>query len=100
MMSHSFEIPLDQIAAFCRARGIRRLALFGSFLHGDAGSESDVDLLVDFEPGRVPGLAFFEMQEELGRILGRTVDLNTPGFLDPAFRERVAAEARPLYVTA
>lgn len=60
---------------------IRRLSLFGSVLRDDFGPASDVDVLVEFEPGHVPGLAFFAMEEELSRIIGRKVDLNTPGFL-------------------
>ncbi|MGH2459931.1 MAG: nucleotidyltransferase family protein [Chloroflexota bacterium] len=87
-----------RIAAFCRAHSIRKLALFGSVTRSDFRRESDVDVLVEFETGHVPGLAFFAMEDELGQILGRRVDLNTPDFLSPEFRERVAAEAEILYV--
>lgn len=85
---------------FCRRHHIRRLAFFGSVLRDDFTPTSDVDVLVEFEPGHVPGLAFFEMQDELSRILGRRVDLNTPGGLSPYFRDRVVAEAEDQHVEA
>ncbi len=93
-------IPLDRkaVADFCRRHRIRRLSLFGSVVRGDFGPGSDVDVLVEFEPGHVPGLEFFEMQEELSQLLGRRVDLNTPNGLSPYFRERVLAEAEVAYV--
>ena len=92
-------IPLDQarIAEFCRKRHICRLALFGSVLREDFGPDSDVDVLVEFEPGHVPGLEFFAMELELSELLGRKVDLNTPGFLSPRFRDQVLAEAEVQY---
>jgi hypothetical protein len=95
-------ISVDQhlIADFCRRHHIRRLALFGSVLRDDFQPESDVDVLVQFEPGHVPGFAFFELQEELGAILGRTVDLHTPGSLSRYFRDAVLAEAQDQYVAA
>ena len=84
-------ILVDQarITEFCRGRHIHRLALFGSVLREDFGPDSDIDVLVEFEPGHVPGLAFFEIEQELSEILGRNVDLNTPGFLSPTFRDKV-----------
>jgi len=85
------------LAGFCRRHHIRRLALFGSALRDDFGPESDLDILVEFEPGHVPGWDFFEMQDELSQALGRRVDLNTPGFLSHYFRDRVLAEAVPYY---
>lgn len=88
-------IPIDRkrIEEICRKHHIRKLALFGSALRDDFGPESDVDVLVEFEPGHVPGLAFFGIEAELSEILGRKVDLNTPQFLSPYFRERVIEEA-------
>jgi len=62
-------------------------------LRDDFGPDSDVDVLVEFEPGHIPGLEFMAMEDELAGILGRAVDLNTPGFLSPHVRERVMAEA-------
>ena len=76
-MSVQIEIPKGEIAEFCRRNHIRRLALFGSVLRDDFTPESDVDVLVEFEPGRTPGLAFFAMQREFSGMLGRQVDLNT-----------------------
>jgi predicted nucleotidyltransferase len=67
------------IAAFCRKHHIRRLALFGSTLHGDSMADSDLDVLVELEPDHVPGLAFFAMEIELSKLLGLRVDLNMPG---------------------
>jgi len=95
-------IPIDRavIAEFCRRHHIRRLAFFGSVLRGDFTPASDVDVLVEFEPGHVPGLAFFGMEQELSSILGRKVDLNTPGFLSRGFRDQVLAEAENQYVAA
>jgi predicted nucleotidyltransferase len=93
-------IPKARIAGFCKKHHIRRLALFGSVLRPDFGPRSDLDVLVEFEPGHVPGLAFFGMQDELAEIFGRKVDLNTPGFLSKYFREQVMKEARELYVAS
>ena len=96
------KIPIDRktISDFCRSHHVRRLALFGSVLRDDFTTASDVDVLVEFEPGHVPGLAFFEMELELSAIVGRKVDLNTPGFLSRYFRDQVLAEAENQYVAA
>jgi predicted nucleotidyltransferase len=88
------------IAAFCRKHLIRRLALFGSALHGDSTADSDLYVLVEFEPDHVPGLAFFAMEAELSELLGQKVDLNTPGFPSPHFRDQVLAEAEVRYAQA
>lgn len=92
-------VPVSEaeLASFCRKHHIRRLSLFGSALRGDFRPDSDVDVLVEFERGQVPGLAFFAMERELSKILGRKVDLNTPGFLSPYFRDQVLAEAEVQY---
>jgi predicted nucleotidyltransferase len=90
-------LPFDQVADFCRRHHIRRLAFFGSVLREDFQPDSDVDVLVEFAPGHTPGLAFFAMQTELSHILGRQVDLNTPHFISPYFREQVQAEAEVIY---
>jgi predicted nucleotidyltransferase len=94
------DIPRERIAEFCRRNHIRRLALFGSVLRDDFGPESDVDVLVEFDPEYIPGLAFFGMERELSELLGRKVDLNTPGFLSRHFRGRVMAEAVVQYDAA
>jgi predicted nucleotidyltransferase len=90
-------IPQNEIVAFCRRHHIRRLAFFGSVLREDLQPDSDIDVLVEFEPEYIPGLAFFAMQDELSQILGREVDLNTPQFLSPYFRQQVQAEAMVIY---
>ena len=90
-------VPQARLDAFCRKRHISRLAFFGSVLRDDFGPESDIDVLVDFEPGYVPGLAFFDMQDELSKLLGRRVDLHTPADLSPRFRESVVRESQALY---
>jgi hypothetical protein len=100
MILHGIEIPRERIEAFCHANGIRRLAFFGSILHDDFRPESDVDVLVEFQPGVRVGLAFIRMQDELSNILGHTVDLNTPGSLSKYFRDEVLHEAEALYVAA
>jgi predicted nucleotidyltransferase len=97
MTYHGIAIPQHEIAAFCRRNRIRRLALFGSILRDDFGPESDIDVLVEFERGARTGLKFFDMQEELSRILGRKVDLNTAGFLGKHFREQVLSQADVQY---
>ena len=99
-MAPHIEIPKDRIAEFCRINHIRRLALFGSVLRDDFGPDSDVDVLVEFEPGARVGLRFFGMEIELSEILGRKVDLNTPGFLSDYFRDEVLAEAEVQYDAA
>jgi hypothetical protein len=91
-------IPRKKLEEFCRRNHIRKLAFFGSVLRDDFGLESDIDVLVEFEPGKTPGFAFFGMQEELSEILGRKVDLNTPGFLSKYFRDEIIREARVEYV--
>ena len=98
-MSVRIQIPEDKIAEFCRRNHIRKLALFGSVLRDDFMPESDVDVLVEFEPGHTPGLAFITMQDELSELLGRSVDLNTPDCLSPYFRQEVLDETEVLYVT-
>lgn len=93
-------VPQDELARFCLRHHIRRLAFFGSVLRPDFRPDSDVDVLVEFETGHVPGLAFFGMEEELSRILGRKVDLQTPQFLSRHFRDRVLKESEVQYVAA
>ncbi len=97
-MGPRIPIDHDRLAAFCRENRIRRLSLFGSVLRDDFGPESDVDVLVEFEEGCTPGLAFFGMQEELSGILNRRVELSTPAFLSRYFRGDVLREAQAQYV--
>ena len=76
-MNPRIEIPMDRLSEFCQRNRISRLALYGSVLRDDFTLESDVDVLVEFEPDARVGLAFFTMQDELSDILGRRVDMNT-----------------------
>jgi len=90
----------------CRAPGaerrsrwsVRRLALFGSALRADFTAQSDVDVLVESQPGQTPSLGLFELESELGELLGRRVDVHAPGFLSPYFRGTVMREALDKYV--
>jgi hypothetical protein len=97
---YPIDIPLEAVAEFCRRNHIRRLSLFGSILRDDFTPESDVDVLVEFEPGKTPGLAFFRMADELAGIIGREVDFLTPDSLSTYFRDEVLASAEPLYAAA
>lgn len=98
-MNPKLSIPREQIAAFCRKHGIRRLAIFGSALRDDFCPDSDVDVLVEFEPDRIPTLFDLAgMERELSALLGgRKVDLRTPGDLSRYFRRQVMEEAEVQY---
>jgi uncharacterized protein len=97
IVNKNIDIPYDEIEAFCQRHHIRKLSLFGSILRDDFSPESDVDVLVEFEPEHIPGLKFIAMQRELSEILGREVDLNTYGFLSRYFRDKVVAMAEVIY---
>lgn len=105
MLINGVNFPEDQIADFCRRHAVARLSLFGSILRdptpeGGYGFRptSDVDMLVEFLPGRTPGLlALSGMQIELSEIIGREVDLRTPPELSRYFRDEVLREARMLH---
>lgn len=94
------QLPRERIADLCRRHRIRRLAVFGSALRDDFAQKSDLDVLVEFEPGVRVGLAFFAIQQELSEMIGRKVDLNTVGSLSKHFRDEVLTEARDIYVAA
>lgn len=98
-MSVQVPIPKDRLAAFCKANGIRWMAVFGSALRSDFGADSDIDLLVEFDPDRIPGLlGIAGMELELTRMLGRKVDLRTPEDLSRYFRAAVLEEAEVQYI--
>jgi len=91
-------IPKDLIAEFSRKHHIQKLSIFGSYLREDFGPESDIDFLVEFEPGHIPGLiAFAGMEIELSEILGIKVDLRTAQDLSRYFRDEVVAQAEVQY---
>ena len=95
------DLPLDAIRDFCASQPIHRLSLFGSTLHGDAGPDSDIDLLVEYLPdARVGLLALIGQQRELSEIVGGAVDLRTPNDLSQYFRDDVVAEAWLIYEKA
>jgi predicted nucleotidyltransferase len=99
-MSPHLHAKTEEIAIFCRQNHIRKLAFFGSVLRADFRDVGDIDVLVEFEPGHVPGFAFFGLQDELGSLFGRKVDLHTPASLSDYFRGQVLREAEPAYVAA
>jgi hypothetical protein len=86
------------LTEFCRRNHIRRLSLFGSVLGGNFTGESDVDVLVEFEPGRIVGLLrMAALERELSVLIGRKVDLRTPADLSRYFRDDVLASAVEQY---
>ena len=87
-------VDTAQIADFCRRNGIVWFAFFGSVLRGDFGPDSDVDVLVRFDPERIPGFfGLARIERELAGVLGRQVDLRLPEELSRYFRDEVLAEA-------
>jgi predicted nucleotidyltransferase len=97
-MNGPLAMPHDQIAAFCRKHGVAKLSVFGSVLREDFGHDSDIDVLIEFPPGKTPGLfRFAGMELELTRMLGRTVHLSTPQDISQYIRDRVLREARLQY---
>ncbi len=93
-----FAVDRDRLALLATRYGVRRLSVFGSALREDFGPESDVDVLVEFEPGRTPGLAFVTLVEELSALLGgRRVDLVTGKSIHPLLRDEVLRTAVVLY---
>lgn len=99
-MAARIHMPREALAAFCRKHHVRKLALFGSVLRDDFRPDSDVDVLVEFEPGARAGfLKLADMELELGEVLGRKVDLRTPGELSRYFRDEVLANAEVQFGT-
>jgi len=100
-MHPSVTIDREALAAFCRRHGIRRLAVFGSALRDDVGPHSDVDVLVEFEPGRTPGLVRIlrDARRSEPDVWSR-LDLHTPASLSRYFRDKVLAGAQDQYVAA
>lgn len=98
--ARSAHIPAssEQIASFCRRHHIRRLSLFGSVLRDDFGPESDVDVLVEFDPDHVPGWEVYDIEQEFSRLCGgRKVDFVNPRYLHPRMRESVLRTAELQY---
>lgn len=93
------EAPKEEIAGFCRRNRIRRLSFFGSVTRDDFGPESDVDVLIEFEPGAVVGFfKLYDLEQELSSIMGgRKIDIHTEKGLSRYIRERVLTEAETQY---
>jgi len=98
-MNKDLSVPRERIEAFCRKHGIRRLAIFGSALRDDFRPDSDVDVLVEFQPDRIPGLlGVARLERELSPLFGgKKVDLRTPEDLSRYFRRSVVEEAEVQY---
>ncbi len=98
-MNAQVSVPRDRLIRFCRKNGILWLAIFGSALREDFGPESDIDVLVEFAPDRIPGLlGVAGMELELSELFGgRAVELRTPEDLSPYFRREVLQAAEVQY---
>lgn len=101
MRLENLGISRDHLAEFCQRHHIRKLSFFGSVLRDDFTADSDIDVLVEFEPDvRVGLIRLMGIELELSQLIGRKVDLNTPGFLSQYFRNEVLEEAETHYVKA
>ncbi len=87
----------EDIKEFCQRHSIRKLSLFGSVLRDDFTKESDVDILVEFQPGKTPGLDIVTMEDELSNIINRQVDLRTLADISRYFRSEILMEAKVIY---
>jgi predicted nucleotidyltransferase len=96
-LASGIEVAPESLAAICGRYHIRELAVFGSAARGDMRPDSDVDILVEFEPGAHPGLGFFRLEEELSELFGRRVDLGRKSLLKPLVRPSVLRDAVVLY---
>jgi predicted nucleotidyltransferase len=98
MTRHGIEVSPAAIAEFCRRNHIRKLSFFGSFLRDDFRPDSDVDVLVEFEPGHTPGFAIIRIEEELSAILGgHKVDMVNPKYLNRRLKDRILTSAEVQY---
>jgi predicted nucleotidyltransferase len=97
-MGAKIAIDRERLADLCRRHHIRKRAVFGSVLTEDFRPDSDVDVLVDFEPGQVVGFRIFDLEDELSQIFGgRRVDLVREKYLNRRLRDRVLATAETQY---
>jgi predicted nucleotidyltransferase len=95
---HGIRITKDDIGRFCKKHHITKFSFFGSYLRDDFGPESDIDVLVEFDPAHVPGLiTIAAMEFELSEIIGRKVDIRTPEDLSRYFRQEVLRTAEVQY---
>jgi len=93
----AFEFPNEKVAEICRRHRIKELSVFGSAARGELRPDSDVDVLVEFEPGAVYGLSYFGLEQDLAEAFGRPVDLATKKWLKPAVRAEILNQLRVLY---
>ena len=96
-LASGIEVSPDRLAAICRRYRIRELSVFGSAARGGMRPDSDIDILVEFEPGAHPGLGFFQLEEQLSELLGRRVDLGLKSLLKPLVRATALRDAVVLY---
>lgn len=96
-MTVPLEVDVARVAEICRRYGIARLEIFGSAGRGEAGPDSDIDLLYTLAPDAHLGWNISALEDELAEALGRPVDLVSRRALHPRLRDAVLAEARPLY---
>jgi len=97
LIARRFRVPRTVLARFCRKHHIKRLSLFGSVLTDSFRPDSDIDVLVEFEAGCVPGFGMVAIERELSEFVGRKVDLRTPHDLSRYFRDTVVSKARVQY---
>jgi len=97
MLNLPLVIPYTTLENFCQRNHIDKLWLFGSILRDDFSLDSDIDVLVEFEPEHIPGWEFVTMQTELSEMFGREVDLHTPASLNDHFRRKVIEGAQVVY---
>ena len=93
----NIQVDKEKIVSICKKYHIKKLAFLESVLREDFRPDSDVDVLIEFKEGHIPGFGFFTIQEELSQVLGRKVDLHTPPFLSRYFRDQVITEAQVQY---
>lgn len=100
MADIKIDIPRDKVAEFCRRHRIRRLSLFGSVLREDFRADSDVDVLVEFEPeAKIGFIALSRMQRELSALLQRQVDIVPRSGLKPVIRDSIMADEEVIYAS-
>jgi len=97
MQSGRFNVPEARLAEFCHRHHITKLSVFGSVLRDDFRPDSDIDVLVEFEPDYVPGFGIIDIENELSKLAGRKVDLRTLKDLSRYFRDRIVREAKVEY---
>lgn len=98
MITPEIAVSQEALADLCRRHRIRRMSFFGSVVRDDFGPDSDVDVLVEFEPGTIVGFRIFDIESELSQLLGgRKVDLVNPKYFNPRLRDRILASAEVQY---